>query len=164
MKVDLSEVRKIADEFRGKKGVLIPLLQAVQARFSYVPEEAIPTIAEAAGVYPVEVYGVVTFYAQFYLTPRGRHIVRVCMGTACYIMGGKDLLDHMQARLGVAVEETTKDGLFTLETVACLGCCGMGPVLTVDDKFLGRCTVQTIDAEIDRLTEAAKSSSAEAAK
>ncbi len=164
MKVDLAEVRKIADEFRGKKGALIPLLQAVQTRFSYIPEETIPTIAEAAGVFPVEVYGVVTFYAQFYLTPRGKHIVKVCMGTACYIMGGKDLLDHLQEKLGIAVDETTKDGLFTLETVACLGCCGMGPVLTVDEKFLGRCTVQMIDEEIDRLAEAAKLSSAEASK
>ena len=162
MIVDLSDVREIADRFRGKKGVLIPLLQAVQARFSYVPEEAIPTIAEAAGVFPVEVYGVITFYAQFYLAPRGRHIVRVCMGTACYIMGGKDLLDHLQEKLGVAVDGTTPDGLFTLGTVACLGCCGRGPVLTIAEKFLGRGTVRNVDEEIDRLAEAAKSPAEEA--
>ena len=93
--ISRADIDAIIAPFRGRKGILIPLLQKMQERFGYVPRESIEPIAEAAGVFPVEVYGILTFYAQFYLEPRGRHTIRVCQGTACYIMGGKDILDHV---------------------------------------------------------------------
>ena len=144
-KIDRAEIDAVIAPFRGRQGALIPLLQKMQERFGYVPRESIEPIAEAAGVFPVEVYGILTFYAQFYLEPRGRHTLRVCQGTACYIMGGKDILDHVCRKLDVKLEETTKDTRFTIERVACLGCCGMAPVVMIDNDFYGRCTVQKID-------------------
>jgi NADH:ubiquinone oxidoreductase subunit E len=152
MRTELAKITDIVGKYASKKGALIPLLQEVQSVYGYVPKDAIPVIARAMGVFPVDVYGILTFYAQFYLEPRGKHIIKVCMGTACYIMGGKDILDHVIAKLGIVVDETTKDGVFTLERVACLGCCGMGPVTVVDDKFIGRSTIQKIDAEIDKIS------------
>ncbi|RKY25881.1 MAG: NADH-quinone oxidoreductase subunit NuoE [Planctomycetota bacterium] len=151
MKVDLAEAQKTIQKYRDRRGAVIPLLQEIQSIYGYVPQELIPLIAKGMNVYPVDIYGILTFYAQFYLAPRGRHIIKVCMGTACYIMGGKDLFDHVRGTLGIEVDETTKDGLFTLERVACLGCCGMGPVVVIDDKFIGRCTVKDINEEMERL-------------
>ena len=136
--ISRADIDAIIAPFRGRKGILIPLLQKMQERFGYVPRESIEPIAEAAGVFPVEVYGILTFYAQFYLEPRGRHTIRVCQGTACYIMGGKDILDHVCGKLGVQVEETTKDNRFTIERVACLGCCSLAPVMMIDEETYGR--------------------------
>ncbi len=148
--VNTSEVKKsdivgMIEHHREKKGVLIPLLQEVQDRYGYVPKEAVEIIAAELDVYPVDIYGILTFYAQFHLKPRGRHIIKVCMGTACYIMGGKEILDHLKGTLGIEIDQTTEDGNFTLEVVSCLGCCGMGPVVMVDEKFYGRCDLQKMD-------------------
>jgi NADH-quinone oxidoreductase subunit E len=148
-KISKADIEAVIEPFRNRKGALIPLLQKMQERFGYVPRESIEPIAEAAGVFPIDVYGILTFYAQFYLEPRGRHTIRVCQGTACYIMGGKDILDHVCGKLGVQVEQTTKDNRFSLERVACLGCCGMAPVVMVDNDFYGRCTVQKIDEVLE---------------
>jgi NADH-quinone oxidoreductase subunit E len=146
MNMDLSEAERLIDESRGKRGVLIPLLQRIQEVYGYVPKEAVSLVAKGLSVAPVDVYGVLTFYTQFKLTPRGRHTIRVCQGTACHVMGGKDLLDYLAETLGVRVGETTADGEYTLDRVACLGCCGMAPVLAIDDDFHGRFTIQELDA------------------
>ena len=148
--IDPADVEAVIEPFRGRKGMLIPLLQKMQERFGYVPPESIEPIARALDVFPVEVYGILTFYAQFCLEPRGRHTIRVCQGTACYIMGGKDLLDHVCGQLGIQVEQTTPDRRFTLERVACLGCCGMAPVVMVDNDFYGRCTPAKMDEVLER--------------
>lgn len=142
---DTNDIKKIIEPYRDRKGALIPLLQEIQETYGYVPEESVNLISEEMGIYPVEIYGILTFYAQFHLTPRGRHTIKVCQGTACYIMGGKDILDHMTTKLGIDVDETTEDERFTLERVACLGCCGMAPVVMIDNDFYGRCTVQQAD-------------------
>ncbi|TRZ51162.1 MAG: NADH-quinone oxidoreductase subunit NuoE [Dehalococcoidia bacterium] len=150
MKLDLSDARKIIKRYREKKGVLIPLLQDIQAIYGYVPQESIELIARELSIYPVEIYGILTFYAQFYLTPRGRHTIRVCQGTACHVMGGKEILDYLSDKLGIGDGETTEDDMFSLERVACLGCCGMAPVVMIDSDFYGRCTVQELDKLLDK--------------
>ena len=141
MAMDVSELTPTLKEYEGKKGILIPLLQQIQGRYGYVPREAVDLIAREFAIPPVDIYGVLTFYAQFYLTPRGKYTVRVCQGTACYIMGGKEILHHVKGSLKVSVDETTDDGLFTLETVACLGCCGLAPVVAIGEKLHGKSTI-----------------------
>ena len=150
MKLDLSDTKKIIQQYRNKKGVLIPLLQDIQAVYGYVPKEAIDLIAKELSFYPVEIYGVLTFYTQFYLNPRGEHIIKVCQGTACHVMGGKEILDYLSNKLGIGEGETTKDGVFSLERVACLGCCGMAPVVMIDNDFYGRCTIQKLDELLEK--------------
>ena len=146
----LFETKKIIERYRGKKGALIPLLQDVQGHYGYVPKEAIDLIAKELSIYHVEIYGILTFYAQFYLQPRGKHIIRICLGTACHVMGGKDIMDYLSEKLGICEGETTRDGLFTIERVACLGCCGMAPVVVIDETFYGNITQQKFDEILDQ--------------
>ncbi|MFH1353315.1 MAG: NADH-quinone oxidoreductase subunit NuoE [bacterium] len=143
-KIDISETKKIIKRHRSAKGALIPLLQEVQALYGYVPAESIDLISKELSLYPVKIYEVLTFYTQFRLTPSGRHTIRVCQGTACHVMGGKEILDYLSAQLRIKEGETTADALFSLERVACLGCCGMAPVIVIDDDFYGNCTIQKV--------------------
>ncbi|HOW89361.1 MAG TPA: NAD(P)H-dependent oxidoreductase subunit E, partial [Elusimicrobiales bacterium] len=106
--------------------------------------------ASELGVYPADIYGILTFYAQFYLTPQGRHIIKVCQGTACHVMGGKEILDYLAEKLGAKEGEPTRDGMFSLERVACLGCCGMAPAVMIDKDFYGRCTVKTMEELVEK--------------
>jgi len=149
MSVDLKPLKPIVEKYKNKKGVLIPLLQEVQNLYKYVPEDAVHYISDTLSIFPVEIYGVLTFYSQFYLKPRGENIIKVCMGTACYIMGGKEILDHLINKLEINVDETTTDKVFTLERVACLGCCGMGPVVMINEDFHGNCTLSKMDQLLD---------------
>jgi len=150
MAVDLSKTKKLIKKHGKKKGVLIPLLQDTQKAYGYVPKESVELIAKELNIYPVEIYGVLTFYTQFYLTPRGKHTIRVCQGTACHVMGGKEILDYLSKKLKIKDGETTKDNIFSLERVACLGCCGMAPVVQVDNDFYGNCTIQKIDEMLEK--------------
>jgi len=145
MKVDLTDTKKIIQRYRNQKGVLIPLLQDIQAVYGYVPAESIELISKELSIYPVKIYGILTFYTQFYLAPRGRHTIKVCQGTACHVMGGKEILDYLSDKLGISEGGTTADGMFSLERVACLGCCGMAPVVVIDNHFYGRSTIQEVD-------------------
>jgi len=145
MKNNLGYTRKLIRKYRAQKGALIPLLQDVQSAYGYVPQEAIKIIARELSVFPVDIYGIVTFYAQFYLSPRGKHTIKVCQGTACHVMGGKDILDHLSDKLGITQGQTSEDRMFSLERVACLGCCGMAPVVVVDNAFYGRATIEKVD-------------------
>jgi NADH-quinone oxidoreductase subunit E len=150
VKTELSEMKKIIKRYTGKKGSLIPLLQDIQSSYGYVPRESVELISRELEVYPIEVYGVLTFYAQFYLDPRGKHTIKVCQGTACHVMGGKEILDYLSDKLGIKVGETTDDGVFSLERVACLGCCGMAPVVMIDDDFYGSCTIQKMEEILNK--------------
>ena len=123
---------------------LIPILQAIQERFGFLPDTALDAVGKYIGISTAKVYGVATFYNQFRLKPVGKHIVRVCRGTACHVRGSKLLLDTLSGELGVRPGETTPDGQFTLETVACIGACSIAPVVTVDDDFHGAVQPRTV--------------------
>ncbi len=141
-------------------GMLIPLLQACQDSNGYVTKKAIEQIAEATGTGVAEIYGVVTFYKQFRLTPLGKHIVRVCQGTACHVMGADFIAQTVEEELGVIPDETTGDGLFTYMEVACLGCCSLAPVVMIDDQAYGRLTPQKLRTVLRRFRRQEKSSQA----
>lgn len=153
MTLDLSKAKKIIEAYQGKKGVLIPLLQDVQKEYGFVPKQVVKLVADAFDLYPSEIYGVLTFYTQFYLTPRGTHTIKVCQGTACHVMGGKELLDYISDKLQIKDGGTTNDGLFSLERVACLGCCGMAPVIMVDEDFYGGCDFKKVDQILEKYTK-----------
>ena len=154
MKIDTLDIKKVVNKYPDKKGVLIPVLQDVQIKYGYIPNEAVPLIAQELSIYPIDIYGVLTFYTQFHLTPRGQHVITVCQGTACHVMGGKAILDYIAKLLDVTVGETTKDGVFTLDKVACLGCCGMAPVVMIDKDFYGSCTIQSVEKLLDKYRQA----------
>ena len=141
---------EILEPWRGRKGFLIPVLQAVQHEFGYVPKEAIEVVSREMKMPTAEIYGVVTFYAQFHLKPRGRHIIRVCRGTACHVRGSLKLLDKVKEMLKVEENGTTEDLRFTLEPVACLGACGLAPVLTVNEEVYGRVTPDQVAGILDK--------------
>jgi NADH-quinone oxidoreductase subunit E len=130
----------LLDELKGVKGNVIPLLQKTQEIYGYLPQSAMTEIARVTGKTPSEIYGVATFYAQFRFTPMGRHVMKVCHGTACHVQGADSLDTIVEQRLGVMPGATTKDGEFTVERVACLGCCSLAPVVMVDGEVYGRLT------------------------
>lgn len=125
---------------RGEPGMLIPLLQAAQDTYGYIPPLAIEQIAEVTGIPSSEVYGVITFYKQFRLEPLGQHLIKMCKGTACYVSGAVTMSQTIEDELGIAPEENTPDGLFTFSVVACLGCCSLAPVVMIDDQAYGKLT------------------------
>lgn len=127
-------------KYRGVEGSLIPLLQEAQEIFGYLPGEIMQQIAKELHLPFSKVYGVATFYAQFHLKPRGRHIIRVCTGTACHVRGADRLLESIREALGLAGEGTTEDLRYTLETVACLGACGLAPAMMINEDTYGRLT------------------------
>jgi NADH-quinone oxidoreductase subunit E len=136
---DMAKLDEALADLGSRKGTLIPILQKAQDIFGYLPREILIRISEKIKVPLSQIYGVVTFYAQFHLKPRGRNIVRSCQGTACHVRGAKAILAELKKQLGLEGEDvTTKDLNFTLETVACIGCCGLAPVLMVNDETHGR--------------------------
>lgn len=142
--IDLSKLDPILTKHEGQKEALIPVLQEVQGEFGYVPEEAIERIADALELFPSQVYGVVTFYSQFYLTPRGRNTIKVCQGTACHVQGVVAVLKELKERLGVKERGTTDDLRFTLESVRCLGTCFLAPVVMINRDYHGKLTPQKV--------------------
>jgi len=149
--IDLTPVREILARFAGQKGALITVLQAVQDAYGYLPEGALTEVAAGLGVTQAQVYGVATFYAQFYLTRRGRHIVRTCDGTACHVRGAAKNIDAVRKELGIAPGETTPDYAFTYEVVYCLGSCGLSPVAVVDGQVVGRLTPEKLTQILRRV-------------
>ena len=137
-KVDLAKITPLIEEYRGQKWALIPLLQEVQEEYGYIPPETIGPIAEALHLFPSEVQGVVTFYSQFSLKPRGKNVIRVCKGTACHVRGGRSILKIAKRELGVDEGNTTEDYQFTLETVSCLGACFLAPTMMVNKNYYGK--------------------------
>ena len=141
----------IIAEYRDKLGGLIPALQTVQALFGYLPKPVIRSIAEGFGKTVSEVAGVVTFYSFFSLNPRGKYVVRVCLGTACYVRGGKEVLDAFKKRLVIDVGETTADRQFSLEVGRCFGACGMAPVVMVNDTVYQRVKPARVGELVNRI-------------
>ncbi len=136
----LSVVDRIAEGLAGARGALIPMLQQVQAEIGYLPVAVMERIAERSGVPAARVFGVASFYSQFRLEPVGRHIIKVCRGTACHVQGAVNIAEAVCDELGVAEGGTTEDGQFTVEPVACLGCCSLAPVMMIDEDTFGRLT------------------------
>ena len=138
------KVDEILKKYQGAKGALIPVLQEAQNAYGYLPKDVLQNIAEKMDIPISRIYGVATFYAQFHLKPRGKNIIRVCQGTACHVRGGKAILKEIEDKLNIQAGGTTPDLLFTLETVACIGACGLAPVLMVNDDTFGRLTPERI--------------------
>jgi len=128
------ELEAILDEYASVQGGLITILQKCQDALGYLPEYAFARIAERTGIPIAQIYGVATFYTQFRLAPIGKYLLMICMGTACHVNGASDIVDAVSEMLGIADGETTEDGLFTLNIVACLGCCSLAPVMMVREK------------------------------
>ncbi|MBW6510574.1 MAG: NADH-quinone oxidoreductase subunit NuoE [Desulfuromonadaceae bacterium] len=148
--VDLTGANAILDKYVDMHGALMPALQEIQEFYGYIPEPTVHLTAERLNVYSSQIYGVLTFYAQFHLQPRGKYIIRVCMGTACHVKGAARIADTVKDRLGVVHAETTEDLKFTAEYVACIGACGMAPVIMVNDATYGSLTVQKVDEVIEK--------------
>lgn len=137
-KEQVKKLNSIIEKFKGKPGGLIPVLEEAQVALEYLPISVQKKIASGLNLPLSRVYGVVTFYSFFTMTPRGKHTVRVCLGTACYVRGGKAIYEKLEKEFGITEGETTPDRMFTLETVRCLGACGLGPVVVVDEDVHGR--------------------------
>jgi NADH:ubiquinone oxidoreductase subunit E len=150
MDVDLRKVSAIVEKYQGEGGALIAILQDIQTEYNYLPAEALRSVAEKLCIPLISVYGIATFYKAFSLTPRGKHLITVCLGTACHVRGAKRILGEVQKRLGVKRGETTEDKQFTLETVNCLGCCAIGPVMVVDGEYFGQTSSAKVDSILDR--------------
>ena len=136
--IDFSRAEEILDAYEGVHGALIPVLQKIQVAYGYLQEPIINLVAERLNMNASEIVGVATFYAQFHLQPRGIHIIKVCCGTACHVKGAPKIVEKFSAVLDVPVGSTTKDKLFTLEEVACLGACSLAPVAMIDEDVHGK--------------------------
>lgn len=139
---------------KGEPGALMPVLQEAQNIFGYVPKDVQQIIADGLGTTLAEVYGVATFYAQFSLEPKGKYVVGVCLGTACYVKGSQKVLDKLVEELGIPVGRSTADGNFTLNATRCLGACGLAPVMMVNDEVYGRLTPDMVPEIIAKYRQA----------
>ncbi|MCK8823696.1 NADH-quinone oxidoreductase subunit NuoE [Fuchsiella alkaliacetigena] len=131
-------LKEILKQYEGTQKDLIPVLQNSQEEYGYLPAEVLAEIAAGLNLPFSRVYGVVTFYSQFHLEPRGENIIRICMGTACHVRGGTKILEKFKKELDIEANETTEDLKFTMESVACIGACGLAPVIMVNDNTHGR--------------------------
>ena len=139
------KIDKIINMYQNKNGILIQLLLDIQRELSWVPRKAIKKISEKLKIPASQIYRVASFYTAISLKPRGRHLIRVCVGTACYVRGGTRLVDSIENKLEITSGETTNDKLFSLETVNCLGCCALGPVIEVDGQYFGKLNSEKLD-------------------
>ncbi len=147
-----AQLLEIIAEKKDTQGALMPILQKAQEIYGYLPIEVQKIISDNTGIPMEKIYGVVTFYAQFSLYPKGEYTISVCLGTACYVKGSGDIYDKLQEKLGIAGGECTADGKFSLEACRCIGACGLAPVLTVNEDVYGRLTVDDVDRIIEKYT------------
>lgn len=139
------KVQQVIAKYKGTDGALIPVLHEVQEIIGYLPLEVQKVISEGIGVPVSEIYGVVTFYTQFSINPKGKYKIGVCLGTACYVKGSGDILEKIKQIIGIDVGECTEDGKFSLEATRCIGACGLAPVFTVNDDVYGRLVVDDVE-------------------
>lgn len=142
---DTEKIRSLIDKHQGLKKNLIAILLDIQEHFNYLPPDSLRIVAGALCIPLSDILGVATFYRAFSLKPRGKHTCLVCLGTACHVRGGQKLLEEIERKLDIPAGENTKDGQFTLETAACLGCCAIGPVVVVDGEYYGHATIKKVD-------------------
>jgi NADH:ubiquinone oxidoreductase subunit E/DNA-binding response OmpR family regulator len=141
----------VVDKFNGDKNNLIPILQAVHSYAGYLSYEAIGIVARELTISEHEIFGTASFYAQFKFEKPGKHLVKCCTGTACFVGGGSIILEAVKSKLGIIPGQTTKDALFSLERVACLGCCALAPVVTIDDEVYGQMSPAKLSRAIDKI-------------
>ena len=151
-KENLSEIKGILAKYPEARGSLIPILQDIQEKFGYLSEEAVEELERLMDISANEIYGVATFYAQFRFSPPGRHTILSCQGTACHVRGGWKILQELQQHLGIRAGQTTADGQFDLERVACLGCCALAPVVSIDSKVHAQMTSKKIPSVLSQYT------------
>ncbi len=149
--VDTATIDSMIARYGKDPSSLILVMQDIQAKYRYLPEPALTHVGEQLGVPMSRIYSVATFYKAFSLEPKGKHLVHVCMGTACHVRGAKRILDGLSRDLDIAPGETTPDGEITLETVNCLGSCALGPLVTVDEKYIGKATQAKMKKAIAQL-------------
>ena len=159
--MEAQEFKPLLDQFANERANLIPLLQEIQATFSYLPEQALRRVARKLQIPVTEVYQVATFYRCFSLKPRGRHLVQVCLGTACHVRGGDLVLERAQTETGAGLAGTSPDLEFTVEPVRCLGCCGLAPVMRVDRDTFAHLEQAKVRGVINRYRPRKKPATAE---
>lgn len=140
------KVELILDKYDCDRGFLVSILQDIQSEYYYLPKEVLIEVSHALEVPVSQIYSVATFYKAFSLKPRGRHLISVCLGTACHVRGAVRILEELERKLGTSRGETTEDGKFTLETVRCVGACALGPVATVDGEYFGQMQTGKLDS------------------
>ena len=146
-------LRQKLHELKEKPGALMPAMQFAQGLYGYLPYEVQTIISEELGVTLSEIYGVATFYSQFSLFPKGKYRIGICLGTACYVNGSQDIYDKLQSLLRIKSGECTADKLFSLDATRCVGCCGMAPVMTVNDDVYGRIKPDDVEAILNKYRE-----------
>jgi NADH:ubiquinone oxidoreductase subunit E len=149
--IDLALLDPILEEYKDQKGAVIPILQRAQNAYGYLPKEVLASISKRTGVPISQLYGVVTFYAQFNLERRGRHIVHICDGTACHVSGAPKIVEEVEEALQLKRGGSDPDYRYTLEIVYCLGSCGLAPIAVVDDQVYGKTTPETLIEQLRRL-------------
>lgn len=147
------EFEEVMAKLEGTKGALMPVLQDAQQRFGYLPEEIIDLISERMGIFTSEIYGVATFYSQFTFVPKGKYSISVCLGTACYVNGAKEILDEFSRVLGIEMGETTEDMNFSLVETRCVGACSEAPVVMINNKIYPRFRKEQVATLIEELRE-----------
>ena len=141
MEIDLKRVESIIDKAKTEEQTLISMLQDIQEEYNYLPQEALVIMSKRLEIPLINIYGIATFFKSFSLTPRGKHLLTVCLGTACHVRGGPKILEEFERKLKIKACQTTKDNLYTLETVNCLGCCAIGPIVVKDGEYFGQMTI-----------------------
>jgi len=157
LNTDTEKVLSFMQKYDNQKKSLIAILQDIQCEYNYLPQEALKLVSETLGVPMIDIIGVATFYRSFSLQPRGQHLVTACMGTACHVRGGPKILEELERKLDIKAGETTEDGKFSLETVACLGCCAIGPVVVVDGDYHAQTTIRKVDSILKKYKDKEKS-------
>ena len=144
MEVEELKIKSCITKYNYEKKALISILQDIQEEYNYLPQEALNIVSKTLDIPLIDIVGVATFYRAFSLEPRGKHLVTVCLGTACHVRGGPKILEEFERKLNVKAGETTKDGQFSLETVACMGCCAIGPVVVIDGDYQAQTTIRKV--------------------
>ncbi len=144
MEAEELKVKSYITKYNNEKKALVSILQEIQEEYNYLPQEVLRIVSKTLGIPLIDIFGVATFYRAFSLEPRGKHIITVCLGTACHVRGGPKILEEFERKLGIEAGETSKDGQYSLETVACLGCCAIGPVVVVDGDYYAQTTIRNV--------------------
>lgn len=149
----VAKFNDILEKSKGKSGDIMPVLQATQGIFGYIPKESVEKISSALSVPVSEVYGIITFYSQFSLTPKAKYNIDICLGTACFVLGAEAIKDKILQKLGVEIGQMTPDGKWIVTSCRCLGCCGLAPAMTINGEVYGRLKVEDIDRILDSFVD-----------